>query len=134
MAMAQNASEGSSDGRESYHEDDSGQDSNLLKTTLEGSYTAGQGLSSTLRLLFSRGHMDDPLHRVDTLENTTNETLLNVSSGPCNETEDRVRGVAGEMPLEMMFNTSHIITISAYSCLMVLSALGNISVLRSIAG
>ncbi|KAK8381539.1 hypothetical protein O3P69_018552 [Scylla paramamosain] len=52
---------------------------------------------------------------------------------------ERVNGSAvleggDEVPLEMMFNTSHIITITAYTCLFVLSALGNISVLKSIAG
>ncbi|KAK7017018.1 hypothetical protein SK128_019762 [Halocaridina rubra] len=38
------------------------------------------------------------------------------------------------IPKEMVFNESHIITISTYSCLMVFSALGNIFVLKSIVG
>ena len=37
-----------------------------------------------------------------------------------------------QLPDEMKFNSSHVITISCYACLMVLSAIGNISVLRSL--
>ncbi|XP_042206520.1 gonadotropin-releasing hormone receptor-like [Homarus americanus] len=117
----------------SFREDEPAQDSALLKTSLESPYAEGQDLASTIRFLASRGGMDEPVLQMDILEDNVNETLLNVSSGPYNETKDVLEGLV-KMPPEMLFNSSHVITISAYSCLMVLSALGNISVLRSIAG
>ncbi|XP_045585574.1 gonadotropin-releasing hormone receptor [Procambarus clarkii] len=112
----------------SYRQDVPVQNSALLKISLEGSYTSEQDLAS------SRGGLEESYLPLDVLAERVNETLANVSSGPLNETEGVMEGLVKEMPQEMMFNTSHIITISAYSCLMVLSALGNISVLRSIAG
>ena len=41
--------------------------------------------------------------------------------------------IYNEIPEEMKFNTSHMITICSYATLMILSAVGNISVLRSLA-
>ncbi|KAK7065923.1 hypothetical protein SK128_018509 [Halocaridina rubra] len=66
------------------------------------------------------------------LETAANDTMTSELE---NLNDSRIlNGKLGKvMPQDMMFNESHIITISAYSCLMVLSALGNISVLRSIA-
>lgn len=65
-----------------------------------------------------------------TLNDTDSWGLFNMSEG--NTSDYDIRG-EGDVPLEMVFNSSHIITIAAYSCLFVLSALGNISVLKSIA-
>ncbi|XP_066983882.1 adipokinetic hormone/corazonin-related peptide receptor variant I-like [Macrobrachium rosenbergii] len=62
-------------------------------------------------------------------------SLLNNNNNNGTENYDFINEtfLAKAMPKEMVFNESHIITISTYSCLMVLSALGNISVLKSIA-
>ncbi|XP_068249134.1 gonadotropin-releasing hormone receptor-like [Palaemon carinicauda] len=66
---------------------------------------------------------------------TTSYSISSSSEGYLNGSEAFLNEslLTRVMPKEMVFNESHIITITIYSCLMVLSALGNISVLRSIA-
>ncbi|XP_063596060.1 gonadotropin-releasing hormone receptor-like [Penaeus indicus] len=91
-------------------------------SNLEAARDAAAAAASSLDDLNASASLDAALDHL-------NDTLYLVSTENFNDSTSLGGRMAKDLPQEMIFNESHIITISAYSCLMVLSALGNISVL-----
>lgn len=100
----------------------------ILSTHVSNLDAARDSLAPSLDDLSGSSSLDDS-------DDQLNDTFYLVSTENFNDSSSLGgRMAAKDLPQEMVFNESHIITISAYSCLMMLSALGNISVLTSIAG